>query len=642
MRRDIQFLRGLAVTLVVLFHSNLGFFNYGYLGVDIFFVVSGFLITSIILKGLASDSFSFSSFYLRRAKRLLPALYCTLTFTTLLAVVFLTNEQWGEFLAQLVGAVTFTANMVLPTQIGYFEEESYGKALLHIWSLSIEEQYYFFLPVVLFIVPKKFRLHILCLMFILSIILCFSWMTSNNQSVPFLWRISDISKSEWAFYFFPARAWELLAGSICAWVMLTRPSYRFHPSLKWCSLILVMTLCVLNIYDIHPYIDAFLVVSGVSVMLLGKDDWLPDWAVFRAVEKIGDWSYSIYLVHWPLFAFSYLGYVGDVPTTTKIFLVLLAFILGATQYKLIESPLRSGVLGKKYFGWKAVVLSTSVIVLLPLLMLNSSKDEKVDLLSELTKANHGLSINCDDSFDSNGGLYTECLTSTRPNVAIWGDSYAMHLVPGLTESNKGIVQLTKSVCGPFLNLAPINSKYDENWAAGCLAFNKKAFEYIIANKSISHVVLSASFNQYINFSAGTQYLSQEGVIPRKHQDLINELQNTVTIIKNAGKVPVLFTPPPRTGFNIGECLVRQISNKVLLRDDCSITYDEYLRHEEPIIRIFDTLHADTNIFWLSDLLCDRVKCKTKIKGVPIYRDSGHLSIEGSQVLLKDIMITSLL
>lgn len=640
MRRDIQLLRGLAVTLVVLFHSHLGFFNYGYLGVDIFFVVSGFLITSIILKGLASDSFSFSSFYLRRAKRLLPALYCTLTVTTLFAVIFLTNKQWGDYLAQLVGAVTFTANMVLPTQIGYFEDESYGKALLHIWSLSIEEQYYFFLPVALFIVPQKFRLHLLSLMFILSIVMCFSWMTSNNQDVPFLWRISDISKSEWAFYFFPVRAWELLAGSICAWLMLAYPSYRIYSPLKWCSLILVISLCVVNIYDIHPYIDALLVVFGVSVMLLGKDDWLPDWLVFRAIEKVGDWSYSIYLVHWPLFAFSYLGFVGDVPTVTKIFIVLLSFILGATQYKLIESPLRTGGLGQKYFGWKTVALSTSLIVLLPILMVNFSKVDKLDPLSEFTKANHGLSINCDDSFDSNGILHAECLTSTKPTVAIWGDSYAMHLALGLTQSNNSIVQLTKSVCGPFVNLAPINSKYDKNWAAECLAFNKKSVEYILSNENISHVVLSTSFNQYINFSSGTKYLNQHGVITREYQNFISELHNTVSILKNAGKVPVFFTPPPRTGFNIGECLDRQVRNIVLLRKDCSVTYDEYLRHEELIISILNTLAENTNIFWLSDLLCDPSECKTRIEGVPIYKDSGHLSIVGSQLLLKDIVITS--
>jgi len=151
-------LRGLAVLVVVLYHSDLGLLSQGYLGVDVFFVLSGFLITSIILKALDSNNFLFSEFYLRRAKRLLPALYSTLLFTTLLSLAFLTNQQWIEYLDQLNGALTFTANMVLPSQTGYFESASEGKPLLHIWSLSLEEQYYFLLPIALYILPKNYRL----------------------------------------------------------------------------------------------------------------------------------------------------------------------------------------------------------------------------------------------------------------------------------------------------------------------------------------------------------------------------------------------------------------------------------------------------------------------------------------------------
>ena len=175
MRRDIQFLRGIAVLVVVLYHSNIGLLSQGYLGVDIFFVISGFLITTIILKGLDNNNFIFSTFYLRRAKRLLPALYSTLFFTTLLSLPVLTNQQWLEYLEQLKGALTFTANLVLPSQTGYFESASEGKPLLHIWSLSLEEQYYFLLPISLYFIPKKFRLITILLFTFLSLVFCFSW-----------------------------------------------------------------------------------------------------------------------------------------------------------------------------------------------------------------------------------------------------------------------------------------------------------------------------------------------------------------------------------------------------------------------------------------------------------------------------------
>ncbi len=138
MRHDIQFLRGIAVLAVVLYHAKIGPVANGYLGVDIFFVISGFLITSIVLKGLESNGFSFAQFYLRRARRLLPALYCTLIITTVAAYLFLTSREWHDFRHQLYGALSFTSNMVLPFQVGYFDDAAETKPLLHIWSLSLE------------------------------------------------------------------------------------------------------------------------------------------------------------------------------------------------------------------------------------------------------------------------------------------------------------------------------------------------------------------------------------------------------------------------------------------------------------------------------------------------------------------------
>ena len=180
LRRDIQFLRGIAVLVVVIYHSRLGLLSQGYLGVDVFFVLSGFLITSLILKELENNTFSFSQFYLRRAKRLLPALYSTLLFTTLFSLIILTNKQWLNYLDQLIGALTFSANMVLPAQSGYFESASEGKPLLHIWSLSLEEQYYFFLPITLYLLPKKYRLTGMLLLLVISIYWCISWVYSDK------------------------------------------------------------------------------------------------------------------------------------------------------------------------------------------------------------------------------------------------------------------------------------------------------------------------------------------------------------------------------------------------------------------------------------------------------------------------------
>ena len=497
MRRDIQFLRGIAVLVVVFYHSNLGLVKQGYLGVDVFFVLSGFLITSIILKALDNQTFQFSEFYLRRAKRLLPALYSTLLFTTLLSLMVLTQQQWFEYLAQLKGALTFTANMVLPSQTGYFDSSSEGKPLLHIWSLSLEEQYYFLLPVFLYLLPKRFRLIGVVALALASLFLCFSWVYSENQYAPFLWRIAESPKSEWAFYLLFTRAWELLAGSICAWIMLNKSAVQIPTIFKVIALAMICFICSISINNEHPSLESVIVVLSTMVILIGNKEWLPQHFIIHFIEKAGDWSYSIYLVHWPLFAFAYLSYVGSVPTDVKILLLVSSLILGYMQFRCVETPFRIGKFKNIFSNWKVTVSATLILLAVPATsayIINDSEDK----YSNIRRTNYGLSSVCSGSFDEQGRLKQACILGDKPKVAVWGDSYAMHLVPGLSLINDGLVQITKSVCGPIIGLAPITAKFDEIWAKSCLQFNDNTLHYIKNNPTITHVVLSAKLGTYVN------------------------------------------------------------------------------------------------------------------------------------------------
>jgi len=365
-RDDIQFLRGIAVLFVVIYHSGLDFLPFGYLGVDIFFVISGFLITKLVLERLESNSFSFLDFYYRRARRLLPALYCTLLFTSALSLLFLTQSQIKDYAYQFIGAITFSANMVLPLQTGYFEAAAEGKPLLHIWSLSLEEQYYFLLPLALFLLPKKSRLVVLSLAFIISLSLCYLWMTSVKQDSPFLWMTSfqkyapllwkfgEPSRYEWAFYLLPTRAWELLVGSICAWFYIYDKPLYIPIWLKRLCLAVIISFGLINITPSHPDIEALIVVMATSMLLLGKDNWLPKSAIVKSIEKVGDWSYSIYLVHWPLFAFAYLSFVGKVPDYISFLIIFSSIILGYWQFKFVETPFRHKEMGRLFSKWKPI------------------------------------------------------------------------------------------------------------------------------------------------------------------------------------------------------------------------------------------------------------------------------------------------
>lgn len=639
MRRDIQFLRGIAVLVVVLYHSNLGLLGQGYLGVDVFFVLSGFLITSIILKTLENNNFSFSEFYLRRAKRLLPALYSTLLFTTLLSLIILTNQQWLEYLAQLKGALTFTANMVLPGQSGYFESASEGKPLLHIWSLSLEEQYYFLLPITLYFLPKNYRLFGLIALTAISLFWCFSWVYSENQTAPFLWRIADSSKSEWAFFLLFTRAWELLGGSLCAWLMLrTKGNINIPKPLKYLALFFIFFTCLVNINNEHPSIESVIVVLSTMVILLGNKDWLPKFIGVRLIEKIGDWSYSIYLVHWPLFAFAYLSYVGDVPTTVKITITLLSILLGYLQFKYVEMPFRVGKFKAIFSSWKVTVSATTLLLAVPIAYSYTAESNE-DEFSHIRRVNHGLSRDCEGSFDENNRLKNNCIKGDKPKIVVWGDSYAMHLVPGLSVKNKQFSQITKSFCGPFIGLAPITNKYDSIWAQECLAFNNNALTYI-KNNHISHVVLSADLSNYLKFD-GANYLTENGVIKSNYQLFIDAFKHTVLELKQLNIVPIVFSPLPKTGFNVGECLEREFGTALLLRESCTINYNEAMHYQQHVISTLKEVENMAKVIWLKNNLCDSESCKVEINNTFLYRDNGHLSVNGSIELLKNISIIDL-
>lgn len=291
-RNDIQFLRGFAVLAVLFYHADIVPVLGGYLGVDIFFVISGYLITSIILRDIDNGTFSFSGFYLRRAKRLLPAAYSTLIFATLLSYAFLTAPQWDDYIKQLIGTVTFTANLILPFQTGYFESAAQGKPLLHAWSLSVEEQYYLAIPLLLCLTPSKWRGWALLVGAIISLIACLAFI-----SVPFTyWRLPTIDSKMMGFFSLPTRAWEMLVGSLLAWK--SRKSILSIPrKYKFAALFLVIVVTCFPIDSIHPRGDAVLVVIATAILLAGEKDWLPTNKVTRAMAKVGDFSYSLYLVH---------------------------------------------------------------------------------------------------------------------------------------------------------------------------------------------------------------------------------------------------------------------------------------------------------------------------------------------------------
>lgn len=618
-RPDIQALRGIAVLGVLFYHARLGFLSAGYLGVDIFFVISGFLITRMVAEGVDAGDFRFSAFYLRRARRLLPAAYVTFLLTAMAAPFLLTAPEMADFRGQLLGSLSFTANLVLRHQAGYFGGAAELKPLLHIWSLSLEEQYYFLLPGLLVFLPRRFWLSGVSIAFFASLFLCLNRLGRDST-----------------FYLFETRAWELMLGSLGALAGQRGAVQRFLRAAFWPALFGMASLLVFKLGNYHPGPAAVLITCATLVVLLRAHPLLMRGPVIVLLAWVGDLSYSLYLVHWPLFAYLNNVWVGESSIEPSLDLRLamlgLSFVLAYVLNRFVETPIRH--LGNvSPVRFLVPVLAVSACLLLLPYSPPFTRPAKIDY-SELRRVNYGLHERCE--FPEKFSSIPECRTSERPRILVWGDSYAMHLVPALLagqETPPALVQATRSGCGPFLDVAP---GLNPNWARSCLSFNDSVLSYLKTAQSVDVVVLSSPFEHYTN--PDEFLLTRDGRrLSAGVEEASASLRQTVRTIRALGKRVVVVAPPPSNGADVGRCLER-IDNGlpvIGMSDRCQISVDTYHRYRGKVLDFLAALRQEVTVIDFDDDLCDASHCVTQRAGTLIYRDGGHLSHAGAALIGKE-------
>lgn len=625
-RADIQVLRGIAVLLVVLFHARLNLLGAGYLGVDIFFVISGFLITAMVTSQIRRGGFSFGEFYFRRAKRLLPAAYTTFLVTALLSMWLLTSQEFRQFAQQLWGAVTFTSNIVLWRQGSYFGGEAELKPLLHTWSLAIEEQYYLVLPAALYFIPARHWLKSVLLVLLASFALCIGVM---------MW------KPDVAFYLFPTRAWELAIGSLGVFFHRHPQTETWARRLFWPALSLLIVLPVFPLTNKHPGIDAWLVCWATLVVILAHHPWMNRGRVVGALAKVGDWSYSLYLVHWPIFALASNVWIGDFPLWVKWSGVGLSFLLAWLQYAFIENPIRHARIALSWTRAAAIACGSGALMLLPFLFLSSSAARHE--YADIRRGNTGLSPVC--AFKGSFQASAECQSTNDPTTLVWGDSYAMHLVPGIKRElgSEGLVQATKYVCGPLLGVAPIahftGATQNRLWSEECMVFNDSVLDYLKKTPSIRTVVLSSVFKQYmtpadfhnlVRTGAGLQ--EEEGTI----ETALQGLGRTVDSVRALGKTVVVIAPPPAMDWDAGRCAERILRGMPTLGSDADcVTKDvDYQRKRANVLTFLRQLsdRSGVEVIMFDEALRAGSGYMPIADGKILYIANGHLSYEGSEYL----------
>lgn len=628
-RTDIQALRGVAILIVLLYHARIGPFQSGFLGVDMFFVISGFLITKLIRVEIEADRFSFVDFYFRRMRRLFPAAFAVFLACAILAPPLLTGVEYAAFEKQLLGALTFTANIVLWKQSGYFDGAAEYKPLLHVWSLAIEEQYYLLAPAMIALTPRRLWLRGAIIVFAASFLACL-------LLAPF--------RAAAVFYLLPTRAWQLAIGSIGALWSPTPVGKSIIDRSFWPAMAAIALLPFLPAIGDQPGAFALAICAAVLVVILRESPIFANERIWAPLIQLGDISYSLYLVHWPIFAFLRNAWIGDIPFGACLAATLASLALAFLLYRLVETPFR-----KIDFHCKSTTIATAIFASLALgaapFVIGSSGAAQTDF-EALRRINFGFDKACE--FEADFEPKEECRDSNAPTMLIRGDSYAMHLVPGLaaTEPKIGIAQATRSFCAPTLGMAPFaragqnqtSQSYDRNWAKSCIAFNNSVLEYAKATPSIRYVVLATRLTQVL--AAQTVDMlrkTPEGFVEETPtpQGAIDGFRRTIEALRGLGKRVIYVAAPPVAGFDLGVCMERRLTGKLMLGPftSCDMPLAAYKRWSLPLHGFLRRLNteAGVDILDFDAALCADDVCRASADGAIIYRDDGHFSYEGSRV-----------
>ncbi len=630
-RREIDGLRALAVLPVILFHAGFETFSGGFVGVDVFFVISGYLITTIILTELEQGKFSIVNFYERRARRILPALFLVMLVCIPFAWLWLLPSDMKDFSQSLIAVSFFASNILFWRESGYFDAAAELKPLLHTWSLAVEEQYYVLFPLFLMLfwrLGKRWILVMLGLVFVASLAVA-QW--------------GAYSKPAAAFYLLPTRGWELLIGAFAAFYLSKANRTEFSRAVGefggWLGVALIIyAVFVYSNATPFPGLNALVPTLGTVLVILfaTQQTTVGKFVGNKAFVGVGLVSYSAYLWHQPLFAFARQRSLTEPSQTTFLVLSVIALVLSCFSWKYVEAPFRKRdhfdrkkIFSFVFFG-SFIFLSLGVAghITDGKFFIRSSSSN-LDQLDFRVRVNHGLSIDCEGDYNTS----LNCLTSPQPEVLLWGDSYAMHLAQGFVASNPEIrlAQKTVSVCGPFLDIAPISAKYVLSWSEKCLSVNDRVYDYLKNSSSIKYVVLSSPFGQFVNDDATV--LTKDGVVLKGVDVALQSMLETISKIRNLGKIPVVFSPTPQNGQNIGGCLKKAAyfgSDSTL----CDVKLSDSIERQANVWHFLSKLENHVTVVNLADFLCANDFCSASMDNIFIYRDGGHLSHEGSAYLGK--------
>jgi peptidoglycan/LPS O-acetylase OafA/YrhL len=617
-REDIDWLRAIAVLAVVAFHFEAPAVFGGFVGVDIFFVISGYLITGIIQSELQSGTFSFARFYERRVRRLLPALYAMVALTAIPSFHYLLTSERAEFFRSVAAVVTFTSNFFFWFQTGYFDHAAVEKPLLHTWSLAVEEQFYLALPLMLWALSRVAHGHRIALPAVLVALGLASFALS-------VWLMNS-DRSANAFFMSPPRAWEFLIGGLVA-----SPGFPVlrHPLAQQIARGVALVVIAIPIFSLRqgpgfpgfnalaPCVGAAMFIwSGIGVPSLKRSAASP----LKVIRFFGQISYSLYLWHWPLFTFARFSKSSLVlDGFDKVALFALTVLISYLSWRFVEQPFRQRTLAPtrqaafRIAGLATVVLLAGSAVGLVLSRTPSDADRAALQLEAYNAYHYQPLYRFGKCFVPESGVFGDsCLAvaTGKTNWLLWGDSLAAHYFHGLHMATDpqaiNILQATQAACMPTLNAAAQGNASCRGFAAQMDAF--------FGDHKPDLVVMSADWLEYAR--------------PPRFDGMIADLKQTISKLNELGIAVVLFGPAVQFRARLPSMLMRAHLRQIEARPEDFVLPDIFALDQ----MMQAALPADAKFSYISvvDVVCPARQCPLTIAGgIPLSWDHAHLTAEGS-------------
>jgi peptidoglycan/LPS O-acetylase OafA/YrhL len=625
-REDIDWLRAIAVLAVVAFHFEAPAVFGGFVGVDIFFVISGYLITGIIQSELQTGSFSFAQFYERRVRRLLPALYAMVTLTAIPSFHYLLTSERQEFFRSIAAVVTFTSNFFFWFQTGYFDHAAVEKPLLHTWSLAVEEQFYLALPLLLWGLSRVMRGWRLALPAVLGVLALASFVLS-------IWLMKSDGSAN-AFFMSPPRAWEFLIGGLIA-----TPGFPVlrHALAQQIARGFALVLIAIPIFSLRqgpgfpgfnalaPCIGAAMFLwSGIGVPTRARNRYSP----LNVMKFFGQISYSLYLWHWPLFTFARFSKSSLVlDAGDKLALFALTVLISYLSWRFVEQPFRRKSLAPtrdaafRIAGLATVVLLAGSAGGIVASRTPSDADRAALQLEAYNNYDYRPLYRYGVCFAPENGVFGgDCLTlvSGKTNILLWGDSLAAHYFHGLGKVTDpkavNILQATQAACMPTFNAATQGNASCRNFAT--------QMETFFGDHRPDLVVLSADWLEYAR--------------PPRFNGVIADLRQTIAKLNGAGIAVDLLGPAVQFRARLPSMLMRAHLRDIDARPEDFILRDIFALDQ--MMKAALPAHEKFSYVSVVDAVCPARQCPLTIDGgIPLAWDHAHLTAEGSVYVMDRVV-----